>query len=152
MMNELTKKNVKADIGTTTEKAGQIADYLVILAQAFYGNRTMTEIRPENMDRFILGYLDSSLEICESIDRTVVRIPESDNLVLVYNRYQEEERLKEGEKLLREENYEIKPLAVIPEINLSLYSRCIALRMNEDGSFASLQEGDSRILVKYLAG
>ena len=72
--------------------------------------------------------------------------------MLVYNRYQEEERLKKGEKLLREENYEIKPLAVIPEINLTLYSRCIALRMNEDGSFASLQEGDSRILVKYLAG
>ena len=89
------------------------------------------------MDRFVLGYLDSSLEISEPIDRTVVRI---------------EERLKEGEKLLREENYEIKPLAVIPEINLTLYSRCIALRMNEDGSFASLQEGDSRILVKYLAG
>lgn len=91
MTNELTKRNAKADIGTTTEKAGQIADYLVILAQAFYGNRTMTEIRPENMDRFILGYLDSSLEICEPIDRTVVRIPGSDNLVLVYNKYQEDE-------------------------------------------------------------
>lgn len=127
-------------------------DLLTIISQAFYGNRTMTEIRPEDMDRFVLGYLDSSLEISEPIDRTVVRIPGSDSLVLVYNRYQEEERLKEGEKLLREENYEIKPLAVIPEINLTLYSRCIALRMNEDGSFASLQEGDSRILVKYLAG
>ena len=152
MTNELTKKTIKEDIGTTTEKASQTPDCLIILAQAFYGNRTMTEIRPEDMDRFVLGYLDSSLEISEPIDRTVVRIPGSDNLVLVYNRYQEEERLKEGEKLLREENYEIKPLAVIPEINLTLYSRCIALRMNEDGSFASLQEGDSRILVKYLAG
>ena len=152
MANELTKKTAKTDIGTTIEKASQTPDYLIILAQAFYGNRTMTEIRTENMDRFILGYLDSSLEICEPIDRTVVRIPGSDNLVLVYNRYQEEERLEEGEKLLREENYEIKPLAIIPEINLTLYSRCIALRMNEDGSFASLQEGDGRILVKYLAG
>ena len=152
MANELTKKTAKTDIGTTIEKASQTPDYLIILAQAFYGNRTMTEIRPEDMDRFVLGYLDSSLEISEPIDRTVVRIPGSDSLVLVYNRYQEEERLKEGEKLLREENYEIKPLAVIPEINLTLYSRCIALRMNEDGSFASLQEGDSRILVKYLAG
>ena len=152
MTDEFMKKNVKTDIGTTIEKASQTPDYLIILAQAFYGNRTMTEIRPEDMDRFVLGYLDSSLEISEPIDRTVVRIPGSDSLVLVYNRYQEEERLKEGEKLLREENYEIKPLAVIPEINLTLYSRCIALRMNEDGSFASLQEGDSRILVKYLAG
>ena len=151
MTNELTKKTIKEDIGTTTEKASQTPDCLIILAQAFYGNRTMTEIRPEDMDRFVLGYLDSSLAVSEQIDRTIVHIPGSDNLVLVYNRYQEEQRLEEGEKLLREENYEIKPLAVIPEIGLTLFSRCIALRMNEDGSFASLWDGDSRILTKYLA-
>ena len=127
-------------------------DLLTIISQAFYENRTMTEIRPDEIDRFILGYLDRSLTVSEQIDRTIVHIPGSDNLVLVYNRYQEEQRLEEGEKLLREENYEIKPLAVIPEIGLTLFSRCIALRMNEDGSFASLQDGDSRILVKYLAG
>ena len=139
MANTLTKEELNEN-------------YLIILAQAFYGNRTMTEIRPENMDRFILGHLDSSLEVRERIDRTIVHLPGSDHLVLVYNRYQEEKRLAEDERLLKDENYKIKPLAVIPEINLTLYSRCIALRMNEDGSFASLQEGDGRILVKYLAG
>ena len=127
-------------------------DLLTIISQAFYGNRTMTEIRTDEMDRFILGYLDSSLEISEPVDRTIVHIPGSDHLVLVYNRYQEEERLEERERLLKEENYEMKPLAVIPESGLTLFSRCIALRMNEDGSFASLQDEDSRILVKYLAG
>ena len=126
-------------------------DLLTIISQAFYGNRTMTEIRTDEMDRFILGYLDSSLAVSEQIDRTIVHIPGSDNLVLVYNRYQEEQRLEEGEKLLRGENYEIKPLAVIPEIGLTLFSRCIALRMTGDGSFASLWDGDSRILTKYLA-
>ena len=76
MTNELTKKTIKEDIGTTTEKASQTPDCLIILAQAFYGNRTMTEIRPEDMDRFILGYLDRSVGyISEPIDRTVVRIP-----------------------------------------------------------------------------
>ena len=127
-------------------------DLLTIISQAFYGNRTMTEICPDEMDRFILGYLDSSLEISEPVERTIVHIPGSDHLVLVYNRYQEEERLEERERLLKEENYEMKPLAVIPESGLTLFSRCIALRMNEDGSFASLQDEDSRILVKYLAG
>ena len=138
MANTLTKEELNEN-------------YLIILAQAFYGNRTMTEIRPENMDRFILGHLDSSLEVRERIDRTIVHLPGSDHLVLVYNRYQEEKRLAEGERLLKDENYKIKPLAVIPEIGLTLYSRCIALRLNEDGSFASLQDGDGRILVKYLA-
>ena len=137
MANTLTKEELNEN-------------YLIILAQAFYGNRTMTEIRPENMDRFILGHLDSSLEVRERIDRTIVHLPGSDHLVLVYNRYQEEKRLAEGERLLKDENYKIKPLAVIPEIGLTLYSRCIALRLNEDGSFASLQDGDGRIQVKYL--
>ena len=137
MANTLTKEELNEN-------------YLIILAQAFYGNRTMTEIRPENMDRFILGHLDSSLEVRERIDRTIVHLPGSDHLVLVYNRYQEEKRLAEDERLLKDENYKIKPLAVIPEIGLTLYSRCIALRLNEDGSFASLQDGDGRILVKYL--
>ena len=138
MANTSTKKNLGFDL-------------LTIISQAFYGNRTMTEIRPDEIDRFILGYLDSSLTVSEQIDRTIVHIPGSDNLVLVYNRYQEEQRLEEGEKLLREENYEIKPLAVIPEIGLTLFSRCIALRMTGDGNFASLRDGDSRILLKYLA-
>ena len=151
MTNELTKKTIKEDIGTTTEKASQTPDRLIILAQAFYGNRTMTEIRPEDMDRFVLGYLDSSLEISEPIDRTVVRIPGSDSLVLVYNKYQEEKRLKEKERLLKEENYELKPLAVIPELGLKLYSRCIALRMTDNGEFASLQDEDGVFIEKYLA-
>lgn len=138
MANTLTKEELNEN-------------YLIILAQAYYGNRTMTEIRPEGMDRFILGHLDNSQEARERIYRTIVHLPGSDHLVLVYNRYQEEERLAEGERLLKDENYKIKPLAVIPEIGLTLYSRCIALRLNEDGSFASLQDGDGRILVKYLA-
>ena len=111
----------------------------------------MTEISLENMDRFILGCLDSSSKIREPIDRTIVHLPGSDNLVLVYNKFREEKRLREKERLLEEENYELKPLAIIPELDLTLYSRCIALRMDKDGNFSSLQNGDGRILVKYLA-
>ena len=126
-------------------------DYLTIIAQAFYGNRTMTEISPKNIDRFVLGILDNSIEIIQPIDRTIVRVPGTDGLVLVYNKYQEEKRQRQGEELLREEGYEIKPLAIIPELGLTLYSRCIALRMNEKGEFGSLQEGDSEFIEKYLA-
>ena len=34
---------------------------ILITAQAFYGNRTITRIKEEDMDPFILGYLDASL-------------------------------------------------------------------------------------------
>ncbi len=147
---EIAQEPVEEDY-TVTDVTRQDSDCLVILAQAFYGNRTQTYISPEDMDRFILGYLDSSLEVREPVDRTIIHIPGSDDLVLVYNKYQEEDSLKEREQILKEENYEMKPLAVIPEIGLKLYSRCIALRMKEDGSFSSLQDGDGRILVKYLS-
>ena len=124
---------------------------LTILTQAFYGNRTITEIRPESIDRFILGYICDVGAVREPIDRTIVRVPGTDNLVFIYNKYKEEEYLRRKEELLREENYEMKPLAVIPELDLKLYSRCIGLRMNEDGSFESIQRGDDVIMVKYLA-
>lgn len=124
---------------------------LTIITQAFYGNRTITQIYPENMDRFILGYLTDDFDIPEPIDRSIVRVPGSDNLVLVYNKYKEEEYRREKDREFREEKYVWKPLAVIPELGFELYSRCIGLRMNKDGSFASLQRGDDIIICKYLA-
>ena len=126
-------------------------ELICIISQAFYGNRTGTEIRRENIDRFILGYQTDDFDTTEAIDRTVIHLPGSDNLVLVYNKYQEEERLKVKERALREDNYILKPLAAIPELNLEIYSRCIVCRMNADGVFESLAEGDFEIWDRYLA-
>lgn len=126
-------------------------ELICIISQAFYGNRTGTEIRRENIDRFILGYQTDDFDVTEAIDRTVIHLPGSENLVLVYNKYQEEERLKVKERALREDNYVIKPLASISELNLEIYSRCIVCRMNADGVFESLAEGDYEIWGRYLA-
>lgn len=126
-------------------------ELICIISQAFYGNRTGTEIRRENIDRFILGYQTDDFDVTEAIDRTVIHLPGSNNLVLVYNKYQEEERLKVKERALREDNYVIKPLVAIPELNLEIYSRCIVCRMNADGVFESLAEGDFEIWDRYLA-
>ena len=121
-----------------------------IVTQAFYGNRTGTSIREEELDRFILGHL-SDFPIREPIDRTIVPLPGSDKLVLIYNKYQEEEKLAWKAELLREENYVLKPLAVIPELDLELYSRCIVCRMNAEGELESLGEGDHEIWGRYLS-
>lgn len=125
-------------------------ELLRVVAQGFYGNRTETDIEVKNLDRFILGYIDDNIPVTEKIDRTIVKIPDTNNIVIVYNKYQEEERLKEKENLLKNKNYELKPLAVIPENNLKLYSRCIVCRMNEDGKFENLQHDDFEKFMKYL--
>ncbi len=124
---------------------------IVIMAQAFYGNRTCTEVYLENIDRFILGYQSDEIKVTEPIDRTIVRIPNDSNLVLVYNKYQEDEERLRKEKLLVKDNYVLKPLAVIPELDLELYSRCIVCRMNESGKLQSLQDDDYEKFIHYLA-
>ena len=124
---------------------------ITIIAQAFYGNRTQTTIRENELDRFILGYLSDSLSVSEKIDRTVVHIPNTDNLVIVYNKYEEESRRADKQIYWESDGYELKPLAVIPQIGLEIYSRCIACRMNQQGQFESLQEQDYDLVMGYLA-
>ena len=113
---------------------------LKIVAQAFYGNRTGTEVKVENLDSFILGYTDNFIKVTEKIDRTVVKIPNTNNLVIVYNKHQEEEK----------KDLKRKPLAVIPEKDIKIYSRCVVCRMNENGEFESLQNEDYKKFMKYL--
>lgn len=114
-------------------------DLIYIVAQAFYGNRIETEISREEIDHFILGYLDSSIKITEKIDRTIVRVPNTENIVIVYNKYEEENHSN------------MNPLAIIPENNIKIYSRCIVCRMNDNGEFESLQGEDYDQFMKYLA-
>lgn len=111
-----------------------------IIAQAFYGNRVATDVKKEDIDRFILGYQDDSIKVTEPIDRTIIHIPNTDGIVIVYNKHNEEENEKD-----------MKPLAVIPEENIEIYSRCIVCRMNAEGELVSLQEGDFEKLTKHLA-
>lgn len=122
-----------------------------IMAQGFYGNRTVTEVNKNELDNFILGHMDNPSVVEEKIDRTIIHVPNIDNVVIVYNKYQEEEELKRKEELLKEKNYELKPLVVIPEENIVLYSRCFACRIDERGELVSLEEDDIKSLVNYLA-
>ena len=125
---------------------------IFVMIQAMYGNRTGMYIDPEDMDRLILGYLSDTLSIDkERIDRTIVRIPGSDNLVLVYNKHHEEEIIEKRTSAYEKSGYVRKPLATIPELDLTLYSRCLVCRMNEDGTFASLEKEDFEKVNNYLA-
>ena len=118
---------------------------ITIIAQAFYGNRTRTEINPDKIDAFILGHLDNRVFEGEKIDRSIIKIPGTDNLVLVYNKYEEEGA---GNPV---HGYKPKPLAVIPEMDIRIFSRCIVCRMNNGGELESLEPEDLGKFVRYLA-
>lgn len=122
-----------------------------IVAQAFYGNRTGTDIKKEDVDSFILGNLDGINGENEIVNRTIISVPNTDNIVIVYNKYEEEKRLKDKEEYFAKDNYELKPVVVIPENNIKLYSRCIVCRMNGNGELESLEKGDYEKFVNYLA-
>ena len=118
-------------------------DVIKIVAQGFYGNRTATEVNRNDVDRFILGYLDNSINVTEKVDRTIVSVPNTDNVVIVYNKYEEEKVMKHKDVK--------KPLVAIKENNIEIYSRCIVCRINEYREFESLQSGDYEKFMKYLA-
>lgn len=118
-----------------------------VIAQAFYGNRVATEIAEDAFDNFILGNLDNVIGKGEKFDRTIVRIPNDDNLVIIYNKYQEAEQIE----YLKEHNYDMNALAYIPNKNLNIYSRCVACRMDADGNIESVQNGDYAKIIQYFA-
>lgn len=131
---------------------------MVIVVQGFYGNRTMTVIKPEDFDVIMTGWLDTELfrkmEDPEKIDRTVIRVPGTENLVLVYNRFEEERSLKRLQEFIQKVRIDkftrFNPSAVIPEKGIVLYSRCIACRISEEGDLISLEEGDDEKVCGYL--
>ena len=77
-----------------------------VVAQGFYGNKTEVKIYVENMDSFILGCMDASI-VNERTDRTIIHIPNTDGIVVVYNKYQEEEALDYKRKVFEVEKYEL---------------------------------------------
>ena len=120
-----------------------------VIMQAFYGNRTYTEIKEADIDHILQGCLDNSMSLAYRIDRTIVRIPDS-RCVIVYNKFLEEEDRKTIARWKAVEGYEAKPLALVPEQGIEIYSRCFACRMSEDGVFESIKGEDCDLVFKYL--
>ncbi len=127
-------------------------EMMYVMFQALYGNRVVFRIPEEDVDMYIQGCMsreDFNPERNE-IDRTIVPLPGTENQVLIYNKYQEERRLKRNEERLRVTGHEAKPLAVIPELDLKIYSRPAVCRISPDGKLESLQPEDMEAACKYL--
>ena len=125
-------------------------ELITVIMQAWYGNRTATYIKEENIDSIILGCDDPKyLTQSDKIDRTIIRIPNSE-CVIIYNKYQEAKELERIKEYFEKDGYVAKPLAFIPEENIEIYSSCLVCRMDESGKLSSLQQEDN-IIFNYLA-
>lgn len=145
--NNKVKEYYQVKRGEKTMTKTKVNDeWKTIVAQAFYGNRVLTEVKDSNVDRFILGYTDDKTPLSkdEKIDRTIMKIQEDNNLVIMYNKYEEEHIIEDAKK------HPYKPLAINPETGEKLYSRCIGCRVDGNGNLCNLEEGDVEILKKYL--
>ena len=68
-----------------------------IITQGFYGNRVATEIKRENVNFFLKGILSPELfpEGDKTVDRKIVRVPNTDNIVIVYDQNKEDKYVNE---------------------------------------------------------
>lgn len=122
-------------------------DIVTIMTQQFYGNRVLTEVKRERIDLFVLGIVSGDFVAnWQKVDRTIIHIPNDDNIVFIYNKYMEERRRKEAE-----DNANIKPSATIPELGVELFSRVIVCRIGDNGEVESLVNGDIEKFINYLA-
>ena len=154
----------RAEFKASLERAAEARkDMIFIVAQGFYGNRTGTEIRRDGINHFLEGNLSPELfpGEDEKVDRRIINVPGSDNVVIVYDQNQEDEYMnvtfpemlaEYGEKYREDTGREMTPWVSckIPEIGVELHSRCFACRMDENGEFQSLEDGDGDVFVKYF--
>ena len=126
-------------------------DVIYVMIQAFYGNRVITMVDTKDVDRLIHGYL---MDMDVKADRKTVRVPDHENLVILYDA-KEEKRQRERFEMMRKECSDHsrgpKPLCVIPQYDLQIYSRPLAWRMDESGKLLSIEEEDIEIICRYFA-
>lgn len=113
-----------------------------VVMQAFYGNKNICCIPDDAIDRYIIGLLDKNFAHLikeDEKDRTIIRIPNTKNLVLIYN------------KCMENKHKNSKETANIPEIGLVLHSRCIVCRIDDNGNLMDIEPEDCKKIDKYLA-
>lgn len=87
-----------------------------------------------------------SEDACEPCELACVSFVEDENLVIVYDRNQENRYLQQ----LQEGKVEECVTCHIPQKGLILHTRCYACRLNENGNFDGLKDGDEQIVHRYL--
>ena len=133
-------------------------DFIYIITQCFYGNRTGTEIKRNDAKRFIRGWQISVPDsFISDVELRTIPVPGDENIVIVYDQTQENEYLHSDLARLAEErlkefgeypHYYIT--CSIPELGVELHTRCFACRIDGNGVFQSLEDGDEDKFIDYF--
>lgn len=110
---------------------------ITIIVQGFYGNRTLTEVKKENIEGFLLGNTDGTILEKDKIDKTIIPILDGE-FAVVYNKYMENICTDRGFKVL------------FKAPGIELRSRCFVCRY-DGGELASLQKDDVKEFIEYLS-
>lgn len=138
-------------------------NYISIVAQYFYGNRTGTQISRDDVDYFLRGDISGAHDPRKIPDvvRKCVRVPGTENVVIVYDQTQEDAYVNvefpellasEGAEYLARWGEELKMLVSceIPEIGFKIHTRCFACRMDATGLLQSLENTDYERFIQYF--
>ena len=115
------------------------------------GKWEITNVAKKWLDINLLKYPSMIAEKDCKLDRSMIRIPGTQNLYVLYNKYYEQEQLDilSGIKDVRWKD-EVVPVFRIPEENVVLHCHCIICRMDANMEPESLQEGDEALFSRYL--
>lgn len=162
--HRLAVERQEAELKASLERMAEARrDCIFVVAQGFYGNRTGTEIRRENINYFLKGILSPELfpGRDKTVDRRTIKVPGSDNVVIVYDQNKEDEYMnvefpkmlaEDGDSYFEDTGRVMKPWVScsIPELDVELHTRCFACRIDENGEFQSLEDGDGDAFIEYF--
>lgn len=123
------------------EKYGFITAFEI----GYSGITGMPMTERDAVDYLVVGYTGRPRRLFgfDKIQRDIVKVPNTENLVIIYNQCYEDlykDKLKDT----------MKPVIKIPELNFELYTRCYVCRQNDKGELFSVQREDYESIVKYV--
>ncbi len=159
-----TVTNEKTDTSendeTHPEDGSKSSNSIRIIAQQFFGNRTETTINRAEVDFFLKGILDPELYRNEDLnaDRRIVKVPGTDNLVIIYDQKQEDEYVNvDFPKMYAEyfdrygEELKMHVTCEIPEIGFKIHTRSFVCRIDINGGLQSIGDGDDVFMLNYFS-
>ena len=139
-------------------------NYIKVIAQQMYGNRTETRIHKDDINFFLKGILSPELfpGADKTVNRKIVRIPNAEYIAVVFDQNLEDKYVNvEFPKIYANSGTEYRERwgeemkmhisCEIPEIGFKIHTRCFACRMNEDGMMTDIQPEDYSIISLYFA-
>lgn len=160
MRQKTTKEeNEKLHAEWAAQEEVRLKDMISIISQQFYGNRTGTEIKREDVDSFITPKLPGENK---TVDLKIIKVPHAENIVIVYDQNQEDEYVnvvfpeqyaENGKRYKECTGREMKmPVSCeIPEIGFKIHTRCFACRIDGNGELQSLEKGDANKFIEYFS-